>query len=87
MLGLEPSGDLVDNAERDSVILVDINGNDAYVAEMLSEYQVWIIIGKCQLLLSALILASTKMPEYQNWVLDNVGCQLRKNFEHYAIGI
>ncbi len=43
----------------DYLTLVDINGSDANVAEMLSEYQVWIIIDKCQLLLSALIIAST----------------------------
>jgi hypothetical protein len=51
----------------DNLTLFDINGSVASVAEILFEYQVWIIIGKCQLLLSALIIASTKMPEYQNW--------------------
>jgi hypothetical protein len=30
------------------------------------QVSMWIIIGRCQLLLSALIIASTKMPQYQN---------------------
>jgi len=52
---------------RDYLTIVDVPGSEEASAEMLSEYQSWIIIGKCQLLLSALIIASTKMPLYQNW--------------------
>jgi hypothetical protein len=76
--------------------IVDVLGSDATAAEMLSEYQRWIIIGKCQLLLNALIIPSTMMPQCQSWdricqeaikVFGQCGAPQAKNLVHYAIGI
>jgi len=75
----------------DHLTIVDAHGSDATASEMLSEFQSWIIFGKCQLLLlpprCLSIRIGIESVKKLLKFLDNTECQKQKILVYYAIGI